>query len=109
MIVPNIQQRLWQGVRRAWRSIARAGIAAALVGIIFGEFGGELFNGGHTTFFVHLVSLFLGLVMAYGAVVTVGVFQAVRGIFTVVNDLEAQVRTTVGNDFNRVVDSDRHT
>jgi hypothetical protein len=108
MIVPNIQQRLWLAVRRAWRSITRAGIGASLVGIAFGEVGGALFNGGHTTAFVHLVSLILGLVMAYGAVVTVGVFQAVRGIFTVVEDLEAQVRTTVGNEFSHVVESDHH-
>ncbi len=108
MIVPNIQERLWLSVRRAWRSITRAGIGAALAGIVFGEIGGALFNGGHTTFFVHLASLGLGLVMAYGAVVTVGIFQAVRGIFTVVNDLEAQVRTTVGNEYSRVVESDNH-
>ncbi|MBA3823495.1 MAG: hypothetical protein H0X24_06250 [Ktedonobacterales bacterium] len=107
MIVPNIQQRLWLSVRRAWRSITRAGIGAALVGIVFGEIGGPLFNGGHTTAFVHLVSLILGLAMAYGAIVTVGIFQAIRGIFTVVNDLETQVRSTVGNEFSHVVESDR--
>jgi hypothetical protein len=108
MVVPNMQQQLWQGVRRAWRRIARAGGIAAIAGIVVGEILGAFFNGGHNTFFIHLISLVLAVVMAYGAVVTVGIFQAIRGVFTAVGDLETQVRSTLGNDLGRVVDSDRH-
>ena len=103
MVVPNIQQQMWRGVRRAWQSIARAGGIAAIAGIVIGEIFGALFNGGHNTFFIHLMALVLALAMAYGAVITVGIFQAIRGVFGIVGDLEAQVRSQLGN----VVDAER--
>jgi hypothetical protein len=107
MIVPNIQQRLWQGVRRAWRTIARASLGAGLGGIVIGEVLGVFFNGGHNTFFLHLISLVLGLALAYGAAVTVGIFQAIRGVFTVVEDLEREVRSAMGDQYSRTIDAER--
>lgn len=108
MIVGNIQGQIWQSVRRAWRRIARAGLIAALAGLIIGEFLGAVLNGGHQTLFVHIVSLTLALVMAYGATVTVGIFQAIRGIFGAVNDLERTVSSAMGATDRgwQVVDSD---
>jgi len=107
MIVPNIQQRLWQGVRRAWRRIAQAGIGAGLTGFVIGEVLGLLFNGGHNTAFIHLVALVLGLALAYGAVVTVGVFQAVRGVFTAVTEFENEVRASMGSEYSRIIDAEK--
>jgi hypothetical protein len=110
MVVPDLQQRLWQGVRRAWRSVARAGVVAGLVGFVCGEIFGVLFNSGHITFFMHLMALLLGLALAYGAVVTVGIFQAVRGLFTAIGEVETQVRSSLGEAYDHVVDADpRHT
>lgn len=107
MNVPNMQQRFWVAIRRAWRSIARAGGVAAVAGIVLGEIGGALFNGGHNTFFIHLISLVLAVVMAYGAALTVGIFQAIRSVFTVVTDLESEVRSTIGGEFGHVVDAEQ--
>jgi len=98
---------LWQGVRRAWRSIARAGLGAGLGGIVIGEVLGFMFNGGHTTLFQHLISLVLGLALAYGAVVTVGIFQAVRGVFSIVEDIEREVRSAMGEQYGHVIDAER--
>jgi hypothetical protein len=106
MVVPDLQQRLWQGVRRAWRSVARAGITAGLAGFASGEVFGFLFNGGHVTFFMHLMALLFGLALAYGAVVTVGIFQAVRGLFTAIGEVETQVRSSMGEGYDHVVDAD---
>lgn len=106
MVVPNLQDRLWKAVRRAWRSIARAGGIAAVGGIVLGEVLGAFFNGGHNTFFVHLVSLVLALTLGYGAALTVGIFQGIRGVFTAVADLENEVRSTLGGEFGRVVDAE---
>ena len=107
MNVPNMQQRFWVAVRRAWRTIARAGGIAALAGIVIGEVLGTFFNGGHNTFFIHLISLVLALAMAYGAALTVGVFQAIRSVFTVVSDIESEVRSTIGGEFSHVVDAEQ--
>ena len=83
-MVAQLQEQLWNGVRRAWMSIARAAGATALGAFALGELGGILLNGGHLTVFVHLISLVLGLVAGYGVAVTVGIFQAVRGVFAAI-------------------------
>jgi|GEM_PF-6086911 len=98
MFISQLQVQLWAAIRRAWLSIARAGAAAALGGFAFGELGGILFNGGHLTLFVHLVSFVLAIIAAYGAIVTVGIFQAVRGVVAAVADIESDLRTTMGGD-----------
>lgn len=90
-MVAQIQEQLWGAVRRAWISIARAAAAAGLGAFALGELGGILLNGGHLTVFVHLMSLVLGLIAAYGVAVTVAVFQAVRGIFAAIGDVETEL------------------
>jgi hypothetical protein len=95
MIVTNLQEQLWNAVRRAWTTIARVAGIAALAGIAFGEAFGYALNGGHMTAFVHLASLVLGLVAAYGAAVTVGVFTAVRGLFRALTEVESGIRSSV--------------
>ncbi len=94
-MVTQLQEQLWSAVRRAWISIARAAAAAGLGAFALGELGGILFNGGHLTVFVHLISLVLGLIAAYGVAVTVAVFQAVRGVFAAVADIETELGAAV--------------
>jgi hypothetical protein len=98
--------RLWQGARGGWRTIARGSGIAALAGIVIGEVLGWLFNGGHNTFFIHLVSLVLAIVMAYGAAVTIGVVQGVRGLFTTLSEAERRVNATWNRATGHVVEAD---
>ncbi len=98
--------KLWQGARGGWRTIARAGGIAALAGIVIGEVLGAVFNGGHNTFFIHLITLVLAIVMAYGAVVTAGVIQGVRGLFTALGDAERRASATWDRATAHVVEAD---
>ncbi len=107
MFVMHLRGQIWQQVRRAWIGIARAGTFAGLAGIAVGEIGGEAFNGGQITLFVHLASLGLGLLAAYGAVMTVGLLHAARGAASVARDIERGVRQSVSSGW-QVVDSDEH-
>jgi Na+-translocating ferredoxin:NAD+ oxidoreductase RnfD subunit len=91
MIGNRLQAQLRGAVRRGWISIVRVGAAAALGAFALGELGGILFNGGHLTFFVHLVSFALALIAGYGAALTMGIFQAVRGVFSAIADVEADI------------------
>ena len=95
MAVHQLRDGLWQGVRRAWIRIARLAALAALVGFALSEASASVLNGGHYTAFVHLVSLGIAVIAAYGAAVTVGIFEAVRGIFTALGDAENGLRASI--------------
>lgn len=96
MLAQELSARLWRAVRRsAWR-IARIGMLAALAAFVVGEIAGDLFNGGHFTVFVHLVSLFAAVLAAYGAALTTAIVEAVRGIFGAVTDIETDLRQSFG-------------
>lgn len=92
MLAQELQGRLWRAVRRSVWAIVRVAVGAALAALLAGETLGAVFNGGHFTAYVHLVSLLLALVAAYGAAFTTGVVLAARGIFGAVTDIETELR-----------------
>lgn len=92
MIHVQLRGRLWLAVRRAWLRIMRFGVVALLVGFALTEVSANVLNGGHITLFVHLVALVVGAAFAYGAAITVGIFEAIRGLFGALGELETGFR-----------------
>ena len=102
MITSQLQAGLWQGVRRAWLTIARFGIGAALVGFVLSELGGLIFARGHGSIFVHLISIVVALLAAYGAALTAGIFVAIRSLFRALGDVESGLRSSFGSNWSTI-------
>ncbi len=102
MITSQIQEGLWQGVRRAWLTIARFGIGAALVGFALSEVGGIILASGHASIFVFLISIVVGLLAAYGTALTVGIVVAIRGLFSALTDVESGLRSSFSGNWSTI-------
>ncbi len=92
MIVGQLRGSLWAAVRRSWLRIARGAAMAGLAAFAVSEILALLLERSHETAFTHLISLIVGLLAAYSTAITVGIFEAVRGIFTTIGDIEGELR-----------------